>query len=931
LDTMKIIEYQISEIPDPFYPEYQMVAGGDVLAGVGGDFEHLLRTVASLPPGSVSVSIRFEYSPDPKNGDLQSRLRIYLLALVRTQAITESLRLLFEHGPLGRFYNLKRVNHDKKSWEKFKAMCEIIRREDAIEPLYPPEYNDKIPPSYYTIQSFKPNDNNDYIGLDRVLGGIREAVIINVRVEPVDITAELSAHTRYLSLLQSINRTWDWPDDEPIPQNYFEDTADWNTDRSQNIKPLRYQDPLAEDILRSQQRFHETLRQQHLQFKISVLAQKKTVAQLIGSIVAESAFEGGSYRLLSSDQKEKGFKEQMQGIHELRNLPISVYKSLFQKKEPLYYSGLLRMSHFATVEELSGIFRLPVAPNNSPCCIRKNTDPPNETGDRFITVGFDQNTFSQEGKGLGRGFPIIQSCKHTFLSGGTGTSKTNNTLNLIFEHFQHGIPFLVIEPVKTEYRIIKTLKKHSDKNVRQLAEAFEIYTPGNENISPYRDNPLERFLGISVEEHIDNILSCFMAAMPVSGPLPALLGEALERVYEDHPKEDDPPIMADLVTATEQVLNEKGYSSETNSDIRAALEVRLGTLTRRNIGKVFQCQFSVPSIKHLMTVPAVIELDRLSPEQSCLLTLFLLTSIREYLKTLPKAAEGLRYLIIIEEAHNIAGSANKAVASADIADPKAFSTEIICRMLAELRALGVGIVIVDQSPSAIAPEVIKSTTTKLAFRQVANQDRQELGAAMLFGQAEMEDIARLKVGEAFFITEGYYKPRRIQTVNLHDRFDFNTPTLNEKILAYMQDDTWFKKAALQRTAAELTQLRKKMDGYDNIRIQMMRELAVLLARYPKILAKPNTKEKSRILDKIIYETQELKHRLTTSYRSFFKDTYKKYLNPNISSIVKDPIVIELRDNMVNRFKSTIRPDVKSTLNLIDEFIARCQRDISLGD
>jgi hypothetical protein len=766
---------------------------------------------------------------------------------------------------------------------------------------------------------------------DRVLGGIREAAIINVSVEPVDITAELSAHTRYLSLLQSINRTWDLPDDEPISQNYFEDTADWHIDRSQSIKPMRHPDPLAEDILRSQQRFHETLRQPHLQFAISVLAQTKAVAQLIGSIVAESAFEDGSYRLLSSDHKEKGFIEQMKNIQKLTNLPISAHKSLFQIKDPLYYSGLSRMSHVAPVQELSGIFRFPVAPNSSPCCIRKNTDPPNETRDRFVTVGYDQTAFSQKGTGLGRGFPLIQSCKHIFSSGITGTGKTDSTLNLIFKHFQHDIPFLVIEPVKTEYRILKTLKKHRDKNVRQLAETVEIYTPGNENISPYRSNPLLRCQGIAVEEHIDNILTCFMAAMPVSGPLPALLGEALERVYEEHPKEDDPPIMDDLVTATEQVLSEKGYSAETNSDIRAALEVRLGTLIRRSIGKVFQSQFSVPSIEHHMAVPTIIELDRLSPEQGCLLTLFILTSIREYLKTSPKTAEGLRYLIIIEEAHNIAGSTNNAVASADIADPKAFSTEMICRMLAELRALEVGIVIVDQSPSAVAPEVIKSTATKLAFRQVAKEDREELGAAMLFGQAEMEDIGRLKVGEAFFITEGYYKPRRIQTVNLHERFDFNTPTLNEKILAYMQDDTWFKEAALQRTAAELTQLRKKMDGYDNVRIQMMGELAVLLAKYPKILAQPNTKEKFRMLDKIMYEAQELKHRLTFSYRSFFRDTYKKYLNSNISSIVNEPVVMELWENMINRFKSTIMPDVKSTLNLIDEFIARYQRDISLGD
>ena len=129
-----------------------------------------------------------------------------------------------------------------------------------------------------------------------------------------------------------------------------------------------------------------------------------------------------------------------------------------------------------------------------------------------------------------------------------------------------------------------------------------------------------------------------------------------------------------------------------------------------------------------------------------------------------------RYVIIIEEAHNIVGRNTNAAPSPDIADPKAFAAEAVSRALFEFRGLGVAVVIVDQCPSSVAPEVIKATTSKLAFRQVDEEDRKVLGASMLFGKIEFEEIARLLTGEAFFFTEGFYKPRKIWAVNLHDRF-----------------------------------------------------------------------------------------------------------------------------------------------------------------
>ena len=202
----KVMTYQVKEIPDPSYPQYQLAAGGDVISPSLHDFEHLLRFMASLPPGSAKVSIKLKYDPRPDAEDMQSRLSIYVEAHAFDRGTVESLKLLFEHSPLTRFYRFEPVDDLRVSWEGYKAACEVFRRETAITPLYKAEFNPMIPEFYYTINLFKSDDSNDYINLERVLGRISEQVIIDLYCEPVDVSSELSKHTKYLSQLQSINR-----------------------------------------------------------------------------------------------------------------------------------------------------------------------------------------------------------------------------------------------------------------------------------------------------------------------------------------------------------------------------------------------------------------------------------------------------------------------------------------------------------------------------------------------------------------------------------------------------------------------------------------------------------------------------------------------------------------------------------------------------
>lgn len=168
-----------------------------------------------------------------------------------------------------------------------------------------------------------------------------------------------------------------------------------------------------------------------------------------------------------------------------------------------------------------------------------------------------------------RGIKLDALVKHLSVFGLPGSGKTTSIYHQLMQLCSRGIPFLVLETGKSEYRLLKCLKHHKDRRIRQLAKALRVYTPGS-SVSPMRHNPLAERPGVSRDQHIENLLACFKAAMPMSGPLPALLGEALEQVYERHVDNQPPPRMAGVVAAMKRTLSSKGYSRDVDSDIRAA-------------------------------------------------------------------------------------------------------------------------------------------------------------------------------------------------------------------------------------------------------------------------------------------------------------------------------------------------------------------------
>lgn len=378
-DPLYRMVHRIHAVPDREDPVYGVLAGGDVRGAILECHEHLLRTLATHSAESAGLTIRWRFIPTDEPALRQKRLSIEIETWARTADGADALRVLFECSDLRVFYGFDSISRSDSWASPRRACCHITRIEQAIRPLHPPDLNPAIPPRYYLSRRFEARCGNDYLLLDRILDRVTEPVLFEMAVEPVDITTEQFLHTQYLARLQSINR-FHGSDDEDGCRDPFEPDSYRRSEQPIVIQPLRRRDPIADDILSNQRRFHESLNRPHLAFRLKVQADTPAVAQLVASTVAESAFDDGSYRLWTLPTEPEPPDSSM---------PVSTLERIMPEQATLY-EGFRRLAHIATVEELLGAFTLPVGTRNALRCSRKNTEPAAVPREQLLVFGHDE-------------------------------------------------------------------------------------------------------------------------------------------------------------------------------------------------------------------------------------------------------------------------------------------------------------------------------------------------------------------------------------------------------------------------------------------------------------------------------------------------------------------------------------------------------------
>lgn len=334
---------------------------------------------------------------------------------------------------------------------------------------------------------------------------------------------------------------------------------------------------------------------------------------------------------------------------------------------------------------------------------------------------------------------------HTFITGSTGTGKSNAVYHLLDEITKNGqTTFLVVEPAKGEY-----------KNVFGNCTDVQVFGTNPRETPLLRMNPFAFPENIHILEHIDRLVEIFNACWPMYAAMPAVLKDAIERSYQkvgwdlrnSESEKGVFPTFFDLLDILPGVIEESHYSKDTQSDYVGALCTRVKSLTNGIYGSVL-CAEDALSDAEMFDQNVIVDLSRVgSMETKSLLMGILVMKLQEYRMCSSGMNSRLRHVTVLEEAHNLLRKTS-AEQSQEGANLQGKSVEMLANAIAEKRTYGEGFIIADQAPGLLDMSVIRNTNTKIILRLPDEEDRKLVGKSAALKEAQIDELSKLPLGVA---------------------------------------------------------------------------------------------------------------------------------------------------------------------------------------
>ena len=380
--------------------------------------------------------------------------------------------------------------------------------------------------------------------------------------------------------------------------------------------------------------------------------------------------------------------------------------------------------------------------------------------------------------------------KHMFVTGSTGSGKSNTMYLILSQLKQKGIKFMVIEPAKGEYKHV--FGKDEDVTVYSNSPKFGKLLQINPFAFPYKS--------VDLLEHVDRLVEIFNACWPMYAAMPSVLKKSIITAYEKcgwnlllsenkYKKANEPvfPTIDDVLSCLKDYINNSEYSDETKGDYKGALETRLSDLNTGLLGLVLSRDYVQDD--ELFKHNSIIDLSRIgSAETKALIMGFMVMKLNEF-----RMSEGgdmnreLNHVTILEEAHNLL-KRTSTEQSQETANLAGKSVEMLSNSIAEMRTYGEGFIIVDQSPSLLDSSAIRNTNTKIVMALPESNDRAAAGKSMALSDNQIEQIAKQNVGEAIVYQNSWEEAVqcKIQEYNyekdLRYTKQYQMPTIAQRIV-----------------------------------------------------------------------------------------------------------------------------------------------------
>lgn len=391
---------------------------------------------------------------------------------------------------------------------------------------------------------------------------------------------------------------------------------------------------------------------------------------------------------------------------------------------------------------------------------------------------------------------VERLCEHTFITGSTGSGKSNTIYGLIskLSKQENPIPILVIEPAKGEYKQI-------------FGGNFNVYGTNPNYTELLRINPFKFNPQIHILEHIDRLIDIFNVCWPMYAAMPAVLKEAIEVAYinvgwdlsssENCYAPQIYPCFKDVLYALRNVIRKSDYSQEVKDNYTGSLVTRIKSLTNGLNGCIFVD--NEVDEKKLFDENTIIDLSRIgSSETKSMIMGIIIMRLQER-----RMAEGginlpLKHLTVLEEAHNILRRTSTEQSN-ETSNLLGKSVEMIANAIAEMRTYGEAFVIADQAPALLDMSAIRNTNTKIILRLPDETDRILVGKSAGLNDDQIIELAKIPTGVAAVYQNKWIEPvlcqieehKAIPVPYLHPASDQGLPKdelVRDEILQYILAD-----------------------------------------------------------------------------------------------------------------------------------------------
>ena len=343
---------------------------------------------------------------------------------------------------------------------------------------------------------------------------------------------------------------------------------------------------------------------------------------------------------------------------------------------------------------------------------------------------------------------------HSFITGSTGSGKSNTIYQLLSEARKNNVKFLVVEPAKGEY-------KHAFGQEKDVA----IYGT-NPKLTPLlRLNPFSFSKEIHILEHLDRLIEIFNVCWPMYAAMPAVLKKAVEKSYIDcgwdliqsrNSYGTIYPTFGGVAENIKEIIDSSEYDSENKGAYKGSLLTRIESLTNGINGIIFsQDELSE---QQLFDSNVIIDLSRIgSSETKSLIMGILVLKLQEYRMSQAEMNSPLRHLTVLEEAHNLL-KRTSTEQSSESSNLLGKSVEMLANAIAEMRTYGEGFIIADQAPALLDLSVIRNTNTKIVMRLPDFTDRDLVGRSANLNDDQILELAKLPKGVAAVYQNEWIQP-----------------------------------------------------------------------------------------------------------------------------------------------------------------------------